>query len=487
MRPRPWDRQGSSSQKKAVVIGGGISGLAAAHRLLELSREKAINLKITVLEASPRLGGLIETERRGDFLIEGGPDAFLAEKPWAKELCRRIGMGDELIPTSEGSRRSFIAWKGQLEPMPEGFYLTAPAGLKALMECRILSLPGKLRMAFERFIPRRSSAGDESVASFVRRRLGPEALQRIAQPMIGGIYAADLEKLSIKAALPQFHGMEKEHGSVLRALRKGGVKAGAAGAEKASGPRYSMFLTPRFGMIRLVEVLARRMLEVDLKTNTPVAGIERAGQGWTVRSKQGDIFPADVLCVALPAHAAAALLKSAAPEAARELEGIVCESAATVTLAFNKQDLPVPFGGFGFVVPAGKAGGVVGCTFSSQKFAHRAPSGTVLLRAFIGGALAPDAVGKENAVLESSVRALLKETLQVQAAPRVSVVHRYPKSMPQYHVGHLEKVERIEKEIARLPGIAVTGNWSHGVGIPHCIHQAELAAEKLCSELTTSS
>ena len=486
MRPRPWNRSGGN-QRNVVVIGGGISGLAAAHRFLELSREKSLNLKITVLEASPRLGGLIETERRGDFLIEGGPDAFLAEKPWAKELCQRIGMGDELIPTSEGLRRSFIAWKGALEPMPEGFYLMAPSGLKSLMECRILSLPGRLRMACERFIPRRTNTGDESVASFVRRRLGPEALQRIAQPMIGGIYAADLEKLSLQAALPQFHGMEKEHGSVLSALRKGGLRAGAAGSEKASGPRYSMFLTPRFGMIRLVEMLARRMLEVELKTNTLVTGIERTGRGWSVRSKQGDLFPADALCVALPAHAAAALLKSAAPAAAQDLEGISCESAATVTMAFNKSDLPVPFSGFGFVVPAGRAGGVVGCTFSSQKFAHRAPSGTVLLRAFVGGALAPEAVGKENSVLESSVRVLLKETLQVQAAPRMSAIHRYPKSMPQYQVGHLERVERIEKEVARLPGLAVTGNWSHGVGIPHCIHQAELAAEKLCSGLTTLS
>lgn len=479
MRTRGWGRP-SGNQHKVIVIGGGISGLAAAHRLWELSREKSLGLKITVLEASPRLGGLIETERRGDFLIEGGPDAFLAEKPWAKELCQRIGMGDELIPTSEGTRRSFIAWKGKLEPMPEGFYLMAPSGMKPLMECRILSLPGKLRMACERFIPRRSAVGDESVASFVRRRLGPEALQRIAQPMIGGIYAADLEKLSIKAALPQFHGMEKEHGSVLRALRKGGVKAGAAGAEKASGPRYSMFLTPRFGMIRLVEMLARRMLEVELKTNTPVAGIERSGGGWAVRTRQGDVLQAEALCLALPAYHAAAFLKGIAPAAARKLEGIQYESAATVTLAFNKTDLPVPFSGFGFVVPAGKVGGVVGCTFSSHKFAHRAPSGTVLLRAFVGGAMSPDAAGKENSVLEASVRALLKETLQVVAPPRLSAVHRYPKSMPQYHVGHLERVERIEKEISQIPGLALTGNWFRGVGIPHCIHQAELAAEALC-------
>ncbi len=483
MRSNAWSRP-NPNQRKAIVIGGGISGLAAAHRLWELSREKGLNLKITVLEASPRLGGLIETERRGDFLIEGGPDAFLAEKPWAKELCQRIGMGDELIPTNEGIRRSFIAWKGALEPMPEGFYLTAPSGLKPLMECRILSLPGKLRMACERFIPRRSAAGDESVAAFVRRRLGPEALQRIAQPMIGGIYAADLEKLSIQAALPQFHGMEKEHGSILRALRKGGMKAGAAGAEKASGPRYSMFLTPRFGMIRLVEVLTRKMLEVELKTSTPVASIERSGQGWGVRSKQGDSFQADALCIALPAHAAAALLKTVAPSASKEMEGIRCESAATVTLAFNKTDLPVPFSGFGFVVPAGKGGGVVGCTFSSQKFAHRAPSGTVLLRAFVGGAMAPEALDKENAVLEASVRGILKETLQIQATPRLSVVHRYPKSMPQYHVGHLDRVERIEKETAQLPGLVLAGNWFRGVGIPHCIRQAETAAEQMIAALS---
>ena len=482
MRPRPWSRP-NPNQRKVIVIGGGISGLSAAHRLWELGKEKSLDLKVVVLEGSPRLGGLIQTERRGDLLLEGGPDAFLAEKPWAQDLCQRIGMGDELIPTNAVSRRSFIAGRGKLEPMPEGFYLMAPAGMKPLMECRLLSWAGKLRVACEPFIPRRSANGDESVASFIRRRLGAETLQRIAQPMIGGIYAADLEKLSIKAALPRFHKMEQEHGSILNALRKG-AKAGAAGAEKASGPRYSMFLTPRFGMIRLVEVLTRRMLEVELKTNTPVASIERSGQGWTVRSKQGDLFPAEALCVALPAQPAAALLRAVSPAAARELESIPYESAATVSMSFGEADLPVPFGGFGFVAPPGLADGVIGCTFSSIKFAHRAPAGTVLLRAFVGGGLAPDAPAKENAVLEGAVRSLLKETLRIQAAPRMSVVHRHPKSMPQYEVGHLERVERIEREVAQLPGLTLAGNWSRGVGIPHCIHQAELAAEQIVGALS---
>ena len=473
MRPRPWSRP-NPSQRKAIVVGGGISGLAAAHRLWELNKEKGLGIHVTLLEASPRLGGVIETERRGDLLVEGGPDAFLAEKPWAQELCKRIGMGDELIPTNAISRRSFIATRGKLEPMPEGFYMMAPAGMKPLMECKQLSWSGKLRIACEPFIPRRSGSGDESVASFVRRRLGAEALARIAQPMVGGIYAADLETLSIKAALPRFHNMEQEHGSILKALKKGGAKA----AEKASGPRYSMFLAPRFGMIRMVEVLCRRMLEVELKTNTPVSGIERSGNRWTVRTKAGDALEADLLCLALPAHAAASLLKTAAPQAAKELEGIPYESVATITMAFKKEEMPVPFDGFGFV-SAGRDGGVIGCTFSSIKFAHRAPAGTVLVRAFAGGALARDAANKENTVLEAAVRALLKETLQITATPKVSVVHRYFKSMPQYRVGHLERVERIEKEVAQLPGLALAGNWSHGVGIPHCIHQAELAAEAL--------
>lgn len=460
--------------KRIVVIGGGISGLAAAHRLWELSREKNLRLQITVLEASPRLGGLIETQKRQEFLLEGGPDAFLAEKPWAADLCRRIGIGDELIPTAEGARRSFIAWKGKLEPLPEGFYLIAPAGLKPLRECRLLDWRGKLRVALEPWVPRRFSNTDESVASFVRRRLGGQVLERIAQPMIGGIYAADLEKLSVQAALPRFHRMEQEHGSLLRALKKGS----AAGAEKASGPRYSMFLAPRFGMVRLIEVLTRRMLDVELKTQHAVTGIEPASHGWVVRSRPAN-FPAEAICVALPAPQAALLMKGVSAAAAHELEGIPYESAATVSMAFRCEDIPVPLEGFGFVVPAHQSHGVIGCTFSSRKFAHRAPADSVLLRAFVGGAMVPGAAERDDAALRTAVREVLQSALEIRSEPRWTVIRRYPKSMPQYQVGHQERVERIEKEAARWPTLALTGNGYHGIGIPDCIHQAEMAAEKL--------
>ncbi len=462
--------------KRIVIIGGGISGLAAAHRLWELDREKNLRLQITVLEASPRLGGLIDTEQRQEFLLEGGPDAFLSEKPWAVDLCRRIGMADELISTNETARRSFIAWQGKMSPLPEGFYLMAPTSWKALWSCSLLNWAGKLRVACEPWIPRRAADGDESAASFIRRRLGPQALERIAQPMVGGIYAADLEKLSVKSALPRFYRMEQEHGSILRALQKGS----AAGADKASGPRYGMFVTPRFGMTRLVEVLTRRMLEVELKTNHPAVGLDRSGGKWPVRTRPGTAFQADAVCVALPAYRAAELLGRVAPALMRELEAIPYESVATVSMAFRQENLPIPFEGFGFVVPAHQSGGIVGCTFSSRKFARRAPTDSVLLRAFVGGALAPRAAEQDDFTLSKTVRDLLKAMLKIEAEPRLTLIRRYPKSMPQYPVGHAERVKRIEQEQARFPELAIIGNAYHGIGIPDCVHQAEQAAERLC-------
>ncbi len=468
------------NKKRVIVIGGGISGLTAAHRLWELDRERRLGLQITLLEARDRLGGLIETQLRDGFLLENGPDAFLAERPWALSLCRRIGLEDELIQPQAERRRSLILHHGKLIPMPQGFYMIAPTHPKALSDCSLLSFLGKLRVRFERFIPPRASDADESVASFVRRRFGREVLDRIAQPMIGGIYTADLEKLSVTAALPRFHEMERKHGSVLRALSNGSAGEVVADAEKASGPRYGLFLAPRAGMSRLVEVLARKMLEVELKTNSPVEGIERKGKGWMVCLRQGHTLQADAVCVALPAPQASALLKRVAPASAEELAGIPYESVATVNMAFRREDLPILPEGFGFVAHPGQAGGVVGCTFSSVKFTRRAPEDSVLLRAFVGGAMAPGAADQDNEKLQSNVRELLKKTLEIRAVPRLVVIRRHPGSMPQYHVGHLERVQRIERETAKFPGLTLTGNAYHGVGIPDCIHQAESAAERIC-------
>ncbi len=471
------------NRSRVVVVGGGISGLAAAHRLCELARQDRRRVEVTLLEAQDHLGGLIHTQTREGFLLEGGPDAFLSEKPWALELCRRIGLEDELIQTQQGVRRSFILHAGKLQPLPEGFYLMAPARREALWGCPFLSWMGKLRLACEPFIPRRSANGDESVASFVKRRFGREVLERIAQPMVGGIYTADLQKLSLRAALPRFHEMERRHGSVTRALRSGKGKPEVPEADKASGPRYGLFVAPRFGMTRLVEVLARRMLEVELKTNAPVEGIGRAGKGWVVRVKGGQTLQADAVCVALPAQAAGALLKEVAPAAAQELAGIRYESVATVNMAFRKEEFPVPPGGIGFVVPPREGKGVVGCTFSSVKFAQRAPEDSVLLRVFVGGAMAPEAAEQDVDSLQSQVRDFLHRMLGVRAAPRFAVVHRYPRSMPQYEVGHLERVERIEREMASHPGLALAGNACRGVGIPDCVHQAEQAAQRIYDAL----
>ena len=467
--------------KRCVIIGGGISGLATAHRLVELCRERGVTLDITLLEASHRFGGVIETRQRDGCLLEGGPDAFISEKPWALELCRRIGLGDQIIETQETYRRSFIVRRGRLVQVPAGLYLISPSSLSTLMGMPLVSWPGKLRMACEPFIPPRRDEADESVGSFIRRRFGREALERIGQPMIGGIYTANPDALSVQATLPRFHEMERRHGSVIRALAAGASSSNGATA-KASGPRYSLFVTLRGGLGTLIDRLIQCMPEVQLRHATPVARIERAGI-WSVVLATGERWTADALCVALPADRAAPLLSSSAPEVARALAGIPYESVATVNMAFHRADVPHPLNGFGLVVPAIERHRMVGCTFSSVKFAGRASASSVLLRAFVGGAMHRDVFALDDAALGTMVRQALRDLLDITAPPRFVSIHRHPQAMPQYQVGHLARVSAMEREAARYPGLFLTGNGYRGIGIPDCIHQAERTAERLLAHV----
>lgn len=464
-----------------VVVGGGISGLAAAHRLAELSREKRLELKTTLLEAQQRFGGLIETQRDGEFLLEGGPDAFLAEKPWAVELCRRLGIESELIQTERQDRRSAIVHRGKLIPVPEGVYLLAPVGLKALLATSVLTLRGKLRVACEPFVPAAGADGDESVAQFVRRRFGAQALEWIAGPMLAGITAADPESLSARAVLPRFVELEQRFGSVSRGLLAGGN--GIPGAGRAGGARYALFVTLRGGMERLVEALSRSMPEVEMRTGAAVARMERQGSGWQIFLEDGSCLQADQVCLALPPHRAAALLRPVAASAAEELSAIRSESVVTVNLAFWKEDLPRKLQGFGFVVPAAEGRRMIGCSFSSVKFAGRAPADSVLLRVFLGGALDRSAIELEDHSLMQMVRQDLRELLGIAAPPLRVLVRRYPQAMPQYEVGHLERVERIEQAMRAVPGLHLAGSGYRGVGIPDCIRQAERAAEQIVEEI----
>lgn len=450
---------------RIVVVGGGISGLAAAHRLIELGQTN-----VTLVEASPRLGGTIQTQYRDDFLIERGPDSFISEKPEALALAKQLGIESRLIQTNEKYRRSFIVRGGRLRPVPEGFQLLAPSRLVPFLTSDIFSVAGKMRMAADLFMPRKSTNGtqDESLASFVRRRLGQEALERMAQPMVGGIYTADPETLSLRATLPRFLDMEREHRSLILAmLRQSHVqKSGTSGA------RYSLFLSFDRGMRVLVDALAH--VNADIRLNTRVEGLRLNNQTWTVTTNTGEQFEAEAVCLAVPAYIAASLLEGSL---AAKLRRIKYASTATLNFGYERSAIRHPLDGFGFVVPFIEKRSLLACTFSSVKFSGRAPENHVLLRAFAGGALQPEIFALDESEMAARIEADLRELLGITGKPLFTEVAKWERSMPQYEVGHLDRVNEIENEARRIPGLALAGNSYRGAGIPDCIRSGQAAAE----------
>ncbi len=463
---------------RVVVVGGGISGLTAAHRILELGRERGLPLEVTVLEASARFGGVIETQQRDGFLVEAGPDAFLTEKPWAVELCRRLGLSGELLGTQPAAQRSFVAHRGRLVPVPEGVYLVAPTRLGAFAQTPLLSPWGKLRAACEPWVRPRRGGTDESVGGFVRRRFGREVFERLGQPMMSGVYTADPDRLSLRATLPRFWQMEREHGSIARAFRRANTSSRPAGTEHASGPRYSLFVTLRGGLSQLIGALTDRLGAARLERSTSVTQVQ-PGTEWTVTAADGRRFVADTVCLALPAHQTARLVRPFAAPAAEELDAIPYESVATVNVAVRREDVTHSLGGAGLVVPAVEGRPVLGCTFVSQKFAGRAPADQALLRVFVGGALHRNVVALDDAALERLVIEELRALIGLRGVPRFVAIHRHPQAMPQYHVGHLERLERIQQALAPYRGLFVAGNGYRGLGLPDCVRQAEEAAERI--------
>lgn len=452
--------------KRIVIVGGGISGLAAAHRLIELRGSCA---GVILLEASSRLGGTIRTEHRDGFLLERGPDSFISEKPEAVALAKRLGLESRLIQTNEQYRRSFIVRNGRLRAVPEGFQLLAPSRIWPFISTDIFSMAGKLRMAADLWLPRRRSNGsdDESLASFVRRRLGQEALERMAQPMVGGIYTADPETLSLRATLPRFLEMERDHRSVILAMMRQGQKRGTSGA------RYSLFLSFDDGMEVLVDALKRVIPNVRL--NTRVEAIYKSNGGWTITTHDGESLEAEAIVLAVPAHVAAKLLDNVDQQLAAQLNAIKYASTATINLAYPRSSIKHPLDGFGFVVPFVEKRSLIACTFSSVKFDNRAPEGHVLLRAFAGGALQPEMFDLPD--IETRIEADLRELLNIDRKPLFTEVTKWERSMPQYEVGHLDRVQKIEKQL--VPNIVIAGNSYRGAGIPDCIRSGETAAEKI--------
>jgi oxygen-dependent protoporphyrinogen oxidase len=472
--------------KRVIVIGGGIAGLAAAHRVIELAQEKSVAVNITLLEASNRLGGSIATERVGDFLVEAGPDSFITEKPWALRLCERIGLGSRLISTQAAHQKIFIVQRGKLVQLPEGFFLLAPTRLWPFLQTPLFSWPGKLRMAMELLLPRGEINEDESLGSFVCRRFGREALERVAQPLVGGIYASDPDKLSLTATMPRFKEMEQKQRSVIYAMWSA-ERERANNREAGSGARWSLFVTLTGGMQELVDTMAQRLPEGAVRLNSPAKDLNRSADNtWRVTVGANEIIDADAVILAAPSFRGGQLLESIQADASVDLKNISYASTATVSLAYRREDFPRPPDSFGFVVPALEKRKIMACTFSSLKYPGRAPDDCLLMRAFVGGSLQPELFSDDDRTMEKNVRDELADLLGVAAQPLFTRIWRHPNSMPQYHVGHEARVNRIESALQRFPTLALAGSAYHGVGIADCVHTGEAAAESVVGHFVSN-
>jgi len=460
---------------KLVVIGGGVTGLSAAHRALELARERGTALDLTLVEARDRLGGTIATERVDGFLVEAGPDSFLSEKPWGLDLCRRLGIEPSLVRTDDRYRKTLVWHRGRLHALPEGFQLLAPTRFAPFVTSSLFSWPGKARMALDLVLPR-GGGDDESLASFVRRRLGAEALDRVAQPLVAGIYTADPDELSLAATMPRFLELERRERSIIRALWRAGRRAPQAGT---SGARWSLFVTFRNGMEEMVATLASRLPAGAVLLKQRVSALERQGAGWCILTEDGHRLEAERVIVAAEAPAAGRMLRYVEPGLATLLGEIEYVSSATVSLGYRRGDISHPLDAFGFVVPRTEGRAMLACTFSSVKYAGRAPDGYALLRCFFGGALGAGVLREDDAGLLARARDELRAALGVAAPPLLVRISRHPASMPQYRVGHLRRLEAIEHRLAALPGLDLAGSGYRGVGIADCVRSGEAAAERM--------
>ena len=359
-----------------MVIGGGLSGLAVAHRLVERAATARRPVEVVVLEAKDRLGGAIWTRRRDGFTLEGGADSFITNKPWGVDLCRRLGLGESLIGTDPQHRRSFVVREGRLVPVPEGFVLMAPNRLGPILTTPILSWRGKLRMLMDLVLPRKDDDGDESLASFVKRRLGREALERLVQPLVGGIYTADPAELSLRATLPQFCKMEREHGSLIRAALYN-ARRNRSGERDASGARYGLFVTLADGMDTLPRALAAALPPGTVRLGAAVRRIGRPDpvSPWRVETLDGPPIDADAVVLTTEAHASARMIDGFDPGLALDLRAIPYASSAVVNVAYRRDQVAHPLDGFGAVVPAIEGRSILAVSFLSVKFPGRARRG----------------------------------------------------------------------------------------------------------------
>ncbi len=466
------------NRRRVAVIGGGISGLAAAYHLRKLDP----NLDVQLIESGSRLGGVIKTTEKNGFLIEGAADNFITTSPTAIELCRDLGLGDELIRTKPGGGGAMVVSHGKLEPIPPGFVVMAPSRIWPILTTKILSPLGKLRSGCEVFVPRKRTDDDESLQSFVCRRFGTEMFERLVQPLVGGIYTADPVRLSVAATMPRFLEMEREHGSLIRGMMAG-RRQQKHRAETGGGARYSQFMTLRGGMSRLINALGSSLPAENIHFNSPVRNLKKTDSGWLIELDDEGQMRADAVVIAAPANHAAAMCYDVDTELAQRLGQIEYASCAVVSLAFSRDQIRMPLNSFGFVVPHIEKHDILSCSFSSEKYGGRAPDGTVLMRVFIGGAMQPDLLRMSDHQLTELAHWEIAELLDIEGEPILRHVTRQTHAMPQYHIGHKQRIAEIQEQLSQHPTLALAGSSLTGVGVPGCIESGQKAATKILAEL----
>src|SRR5215207_2767591 len=459
---------------RLLIIGGGIAGLSAAYYA-----SKVPDARVTLLESTSRWGGKITTDRvpfeEGQFIIEGGPDTFLATKPWGDALCQELGIGERLHGTNPDKKNTYVLNRNRLLPLPDGLAMMIPTNIEAILRSRLVSWFGKARMGLDFLLPAKAVNGDESLGTFVSRRLGREAYENLIEPLMSGIYAGDGDQLSLASTFPYLRDLERKYGS----LARGALKMRQSSNGRSVQGSRSAFLTPTTGLSEIVEKLLESLTAngVDLRLGTPAVQVTIDRSDYVVKLDTGESLEVDSIILATPAFVSSTLLAALDPALASDLQEIPYASTATVSLAYRQGDIPRELDGYGYVIPRREGRRALACTWTSTKFPHRAPEGYALLRVFVGRA-GQEIPWNENELLELA-KEELSFTLGITADPLLHRVFLWENAMPQYNLGHPEILKRIDAALEKHPGLALAGNGYRGIGIPDCIHSGQLAVEKI--------
>ncbi len=475
-----------NSPKKIAIIGGGITGLAAAYELTQQARQNNAPIEIELFEQAPELGGKIITKKDDPYLVEGGPDCFIVEKPWALQLIKELGLENELLNSSSGASGTFVFDNNALHRLPDGVMMMVPTKMLPFLASKLISWPGKIRMGCDLFIPKRKETGDETLASFVRRRLGREALDKMAEPLIGGIHAGNPENMSLLSTFPRFLEMEQDGGSLIVGMLKRQKKMADMMKKRppAPGPKKTFFISLNEGLGQLVNKLETVIGSEKIHCGRKISQLKQTSDNrWLIEEENHDPITADAVIVTTEAYAAAGLVKNELPRLADLLSEIPYVSSATVSMAFPRKAIPHALDAYGFIVPKIANRRIMAVTWTSIKWNHRAPQDMVLLRAFVGGAQRQELAACGDQEMLNLVKEELSSIMGINTPPEKSWIYRWPQGMPQYVIGHLDRLEAIDAITKEQKGLYLAGAGYRGIGIPDCINQGRQAAVKAWEEL----